>query len=230
MADGMRRMIGDALLMAAKDLRLEFKARVGLTQVLPFGVLVLVVMAFALDAESRLLVEVSPGLLWVTVTFAAVLMVTRSSGLETEAGVGDALRLSGMAPSAVFLGKAAAVAAQLLVLEVTLAATMAVLYRTPLSGPALGLATMVAATAGMAAVGTLLAALASSTGGRESLIPLLMLPVLAPVLIGATRATDVALGGSDGTGGWPWVALLGVFALSYVLLGALAYRSLMEES
>lgn len=167
---------------------------------------------------------------WVTVTFAAVLMVTRSSGLETEAGVGDALRLSGMAPSAVFLGKAAAVAAQLLVLEVTLAATMAVLYRTPLSGPALGLATMVAATAGMAAVGTLLAALASSTGGRESLIPLLMLPVLAPVLIGATRATDVALGGSDGTGGWPWVALLGVFALSYVLLGALAYRSLMEES
>ena len=230
MADGMRRMIGDALLMAAKDLRLEFKARVGLTQALPFGVLVLVVMAFALDAESRLLVEVSPGLFWVTVTFAAVLMVTRSSGLETEAGVGDALRLSGMAPSAVFLGKAAAVAAQLLVLEVTLAATMAVLYRTPLSGPALGLATMVAATAGMAAVGTLLAALASSTGGRESLIPLLMLPVLAPVLIGATRATDVALGGSDGTGGWPWVALLGVFALSYVLLGALAYRSLMEES
>mgnify|MGYP003439944379 FL=1 len=209
MADGMRRMIGDALLMAAKDLRLEFKARVGLTQVLPFGVLVLVVMAFALDAESRLLVEVSPGLFWVTVTFAAVLMVTRSSGLETEAGVGDALRLSGMAPSAVFLGKAAAVAAQLLVLEVTLAATMAVLYRTPLSGPALGLATMVAATAGMAAVGTLLAALASSTGGRESLIPLLMLPVLAPVLIGATRATDVALGGAD---------------------GALAYRSLMEES
>ena len=86
MADGMRRMIGDALLMAAKDLRLEFKARVGLTQVLPFGVLVLVVMAFALDAESRLLVEVSPGLFWVTVTFAAVLMVTRSSGLETEAG------------------------------------------------------------------------------------------------------------------------------------------------
>ena len=230
MADGMRRMIGDALLMAAKDLRLEFKARVGLTQVLPFGVLVLVVMAFALDAESRLLVEVSPGLFWVTVTFAAVLMVARPAGLETEAGVGDALRLSGMAPSAVFLGKAAAVAAQLLVLEVTLAATMAVLYRTPLSGPALGLATMVAATAGMAAVGTLLAALASSTGGRESLIPLLMLPVLAPVLIGATRATDVALGGSDGTGGWPWVALLGVFALSYVLLGALAYRSLMEES
>ncbi|MCB1029411.1 MAG: heme exporter protein CcmB [Microthrixaceae bacterium] len=230
MGDSLRRLLRDTAVIASKDLRLEVTTRVGLAQVLPFGVLVLVVMAFALDAESRLLVEVSPGLFWVTVTFAAVLSVTRSAALESEPGVNDALRLSGMAPAALFLGKALAVAAQLLALEVVLALTMAVLYRTPLSGPALGLATMVTATAGIAAVGTLLAALASSTRGRESLVPLLMLPVLAPVLIGATRATDVALGGSDGTGGWPWVALLGVFALSYLMLGALAYRPLMEDS
>ena len=230
MGDSLRRLLRDTAVIASKDLRLEVTTRVGLAQVLPFGVLVLVVMAFALDAESRLLVEVSPGLFWVTVTFAAVLSVTRSAALESEPGVNDALRLSGMAPAALFLGKALAVAAQLLALEVVLALSMAVLYRTPLSGPALGLATMVTATAGIAAVGTLLAALASSTRGRESLVPLLMLPVLAPVLIGATRATDVALGGSDGTGGWPWVALLGVFALSYLMLGALAYRPLMEDS
>lgn len=230
MGSSLRQVVRDAALIAGKDLRLEITTRVGLAQVLPFGVLVLVVMAFALDAESRLLVEVSPGLFWVTVTFAAVLSVTRSASLEAEPGVNDALRLSGMAPASLFLGKAVAVAAQLLVLEVVLTLTMAVIYRTPLSGPVLGLVTMVTATAGIAAVGTLLAALASTTRGRESLIPLLMLPVLSPVLIGATRATDVALGGSDGTGGWPWVALLGVFALSYLMLGALAYRPLMEDS
>lgn len=230
MADATRRVLRDVALLAGKDLRLEAKSRVGLAQVLPFGVLVLVVMAFALDAESRLLIEVSPGLFWVTVTFAAVLTVGRSAALRIEPGVDGALRLSGIAPMAMFLGKWIAVAVQLLVLEAVLVAAMAVLYRTPLSGPALGIATMVTATAGIAAVGTLLAALASTTRGRESLIPLLTLPVLAPVLIGATRATDVALGGSDGTGGWPWVALLGVFALSYVSLGVLAYRPLMEDS
>jgi len=75
MADATRRVFRDVALLAGKDLRLEAKSRVGLAQVLPFGVLVLVVMAFALDAESRLLIEVSPGLFWVTVTFAAVLTV-----------------------------------------------------------------------------------------------------------------------------------------------------------
>ncbi|MEZ5382995.1 MAG: heme exporter protein CcmB [Microthrixaceae bacterium] len=217
-------------LVAGKDLRLEARTRVGLAQVLPFAVLVLVVMAFALDAESELLVRVSPGLFWVTVTFAAILMVGRSAALEIEPGVGDALRLSGVSPSALYLGKTIAVALQLLVLEAVLVVAIAILYRTPLAGWILGAATLLTATAGIAALGTLLAALASSARGRESLIPLLMLPVLAPVLIGATRATDAALGTSDGRQGWPWVALLAVFALSYVTLGALAYRPLMEDS
>ena len=53
MADATRRVFRDATLLAGKDLRLEAKSRVGLAQVLPFGVLVLVVMAFALDAERR---------------------------------------------------------------------------------------------------------------------------------------------------------------------------------
>ena len=100
MADATRRVFRDATLLAGKDLRLEAKSRVGLAQVLPFGVLVLVVMAFALDAESRLLIEVSPGLFWVTVTFAAVLTVGRSAALEIEPGVDDALRLKAEAAGA----------------------------------------------------------------------------------------------------------------------------------
>ncbi|MEZ5373120.1 MAG: heme exporter protein CcmB [Microthrixaceae bacterium] len=171
----------------------------------------------------------SPGLFWVTVTFAAVLSVTRSAALESEPGVNDAPGCRAWRPAALFLGKALAVAAQLLALEVVLALTMAVLYRTPLSGLALGLATMVTATAGIAAVGTLLAALASSTRGRESLVPLLMLPVLAPVLIGATRHRRGARWLRRNRG-LALVALLGVFALSYLMLGALAYRPLMEDS
>ena len=48
MADATRRVFRDATLLAGKDLRLEAKSRVGLAQVLPFGVLVLVVMALSL--------------------------------------------------------------------------------------------------------------------------------------------------------------------------------------
>ena len=64
---------------------------------------------------------------------------------------------------------------------------------------------------------------------RETLLPLLFLPVVAPVLIGATRAFEAALDGvaSDG---WPWVELLSTFAVIYLVFGVLAFGALMEES
>ena len=64
---------------------------------------------------------------------------------------------------------------------------------------------------------------------RDTLLPLLLLPVLAPVLIASTRAFEAALGG-DLADGWPWVGLLGVFAAAYLVFGALAFGPLLEES
>jgi heme exporter protein B len=90
------------------------------------------------------------------------------------------------------------------------------------------LATAVAATVGLAACGTVYGALAAGVRVRETLLPLLLLPVVAPVLVGATRAWEVALGQSLDDG-WRWVTLLGVFAVVYVALGVLAFGTLLEE-
>ena len=89
--------------------------------------------------------------------------------------------------------------------------------------------TCLAATIGLAAAGSLYGVLAAGLRVRETLLPLLLLPVVAPVLIGATRAFEAALNGvaSDG---WSWVALLSVFAVIYLVFGLLAFGALMEES
>ena len=66
---------------------------------------------------------------------------------------------------------------------------------------------------------------------RETLLPLLLLPVAAPVLLSATRAWEVALGtggGADGAG--PWLRLLFIFAVVYVAFGVVAFGALLEES
>jgi ABC-type transport system involved in cytochrome c biogenesis permease component len=55
------------------------------------------------------------------------------------------------------------------------------------------------------------------------------LPVLAPVLIGSTRAFEAALAGTPSQG-WPWVGLMGVFAVLYVVAGVLGFGPLLEES
>jgi heme exporter protein B len=219
----------DALLVAGKDLRIEARSRVATNQIAPFAFLVLILFAFALDADRTVLAKTSAGLFWVAVLFSSLLAVQRSSSVESADGARDQLRLSGLDPAGIFLGKAAAVAAQLLVLEVLLGAGVVILYGTHLSGMLLIAATCLAATMGLAAAGTLYGSLAAGLKVRETLLPLLLLPVVAPVLLAATKASQAALDGTPAAG-TAWVRLLGAFAVIYLTFGVIAFGSLLEES
>jgi heme exporter protein B len=136
-------------------------------------------------------------------------------------------------PAALFWGKALALAVQLVALEVILLATAVVLYGAELrvEGAVLLVTTLITATGGLAVVGTLYGGLAAGFRGRETLLPLLVLPVVAPVLIGATRAVESALGtaGAVVSEGWPWVGLLAVFAVAFGVGGSLAFGPLIDE-
>jgi heme exporter protein B len=215
--------------MAGKDLRIEARSRVATNQVAPFALIVLVLFGFALEPDRSVLRTAAPGLFWVAVLFCSLLAVQRSFAVEASDAAGDGLRLSGLDPAGIFLGKAAAVALELVALEALLAVGIVVFYSTSLTGVTLLLATAAAATVGLAACGTVYGVLAAGLRVRETLLPLLILPVVAPVLIGATRAWEVALGQSLDDG-WKWVTLLAVFAVVYVTLGVLAFGTLLEEA
>lgn len=221
--------IRDAALVAGKDLRLELRSRVTTNQVAPFALLVLLLFGFALDADRPVLDRTTPGLFWLAVLFCTVLAVQRSFAVESSDGNRDALRLSGLQPSGILLGKGIAVAGQLLVLEAVLLLGVAILYGTDIETPLLLLATCLAATVGLAAAGTLFGALAAGLRVRDTLLPLLLLPMLAPVLIAATRAFEDALG-TVGVNGWAWVNLLLVFAVAYATLTLACASSLLEDT
>ena len=235
-----------ARLIAAKDLRVERRSRVVTNQIVPFAGATMLMFAFALDAKgisgvdadgrrftTDVLELVAPGLVWLATLFSLLILVGRAFALESEDGALDALRVAGVDPAAIFWGKSAALAVQLLVLEALLLVTATVLYgaAVPWAGVALLAVTLVAATCGLAFVGTLYGGLAAGLTGRESLLPLLVLPVVAPVLIGATRAVESALGtgGVALAEGWPWVGLLAVFAIAFGVGGALAFGPLIDE-
>ena len=224
-----RTLFHDAGLVLAKDLRLEWRSRVIVSQVVPFAVLVLVLFAFALDPDRRILTQATPGLFWLAVLFSTLLALQRAFGVEAADGVGDALRLSGLDPAGIFLGKAAGIAVHLLVLQVVLGVGVTVFYGSTPAGPVLLVATCLAATAGLAAVGTLYGVLSAGMRVRDTLLPLLMLPVVAPVLIAATEAFAAAYDRSSGEG-WRWFGLLAVFALLYLAIGIFAFEPLLEES
>lgn len=218
--------------VARKDLRIEWNSRILTNQVAPFAAIVMVLFAFALDNEG-ILQRVAPGLVWLATLFSMLVVIQRSFAVESADGALDALRVAGVDPVAIFIGKSIALAVQLLVLEVILVFTAVVLYAVDMSGPGFGLlvVTVPVATVGLACVGTLYGGLAAGVRGRETLLPLLLLPVVAPVLIGATRATESAFGSGGATvsEGWPWVGLLAVFAVLFVAVGSVAFGPLIDE-
>jgi len=218
--------------IARKDLRIEWNSRILVNQVAPFAAIVMVLFAFALDNDG-ILQRVAPGLVWLATLFSMLVVIQRSFAVESADGALDALRVAGVDPVAIFLGKSVALAVQLLVLEILLVFTAVVLYTVEISLAGLGLlvVTVIAATVGLATVGTLYGGLAAGVRGRETLLPLLLLPVVAPVLIGATRATEAAFGSGGATisEGWPWVGLLAVFAVLFVAVGSVAFGPLVDE-
>jgi len=219
----------DAVLMAGKDLRIEWRSRVTTQQIAPFALLVILLFGMALDPDRGILARASSGLFWVAVLFCSLLAIQRAFTIEAADGGRDALRLSGLDPAGVFLGKAAAIAVQLVALEVVLAIGVVIIYGAEVTGFPLLIATCLAATAGLAASGTLYGVLAAGLRVRETLLPILLLPVLAPVLISATRVFGDAFDRVD-VDGWAWLAMLTAFAAIQTAFGLIAYGVLMEES
>ena len=219
----------EALLVAGKDLRIERRSRVALQQILPFGGIVVVMFAFALDADRTSLPEAAPGLFWAAVLLAALLAIGRSFAVEESNGARDGLRLSGVDGGAIFVGKAAAIAVELFLLEVVLGAAVVVLYGVTVSGALVLVCASVAATIGLAATGTVYGVLATGLRARDTLVPLLVLPAVTPVMLGGSRAFAAALGGSS-SDAWPWVQLLAAFSILAVAAGTMAFGPLLEES
>jgi len=221
-------MLRDAVLVAGKDLRIELRSRIGLNQVGPFAIAVLLLFGLALGPDRAVLAPASAGLFWVAVLLSTLLAVQRSYAIESADAARDGLRLSGLDPAGIFLGKAGAVAAQLLVLEAGLTVGVALLYGAHLSGGLVLIAACAAGTLGLAAVGTLYGVVASGLRTRETLLPLLFLPVVAPVLLAATKAWNAALAGTPGRAGG-WLDVLVVFAVLYIAVGIVAFGPLLED-
>lgn len=217
----------DAVLVAGKDLRIEFRSRVLLWQVVPFGVLALVLFALALGPSEAVLRRGAPGLFWLALLLASVLASGRSAGIEAAPGTRSTVRLLGLDPSGVFLGKASALAVQLCALGAILELGLLLFFH--VDGARLGAATPLAvlAVAALAAVGTLYGALVAGTDVAGTLLPLLVLPALAPVLIAGERGTAAVLGGG---GPGRWAVVLAVMAVVYVAAGVLLYGPLEEAS
>jgi heme exporter protein B len=175
---------GDVVALARKDFLLELRSRDTLPAMLLFVVSTLVVFHFALPSDSSDLA--AGGLLWVAIVFTALLGLTRAFAAEREQRLLDGLVLAPCDRSAIWLAKGASVMAFLLLAEAVALPAFA-LFFAPVDATLV--AAVLLADVGIAAVGTLLAAMAATSRARELLLPLLFLPLAIPVIVGGVGAT-----------------------------------------
>lgn len=176
--------LADVVALARKDLLLELRARDTLPAMLLFVVSTLVVFHFVLPADSSDLAAI--GLLWVALLFTALLGLSRAFAAEREQGVIDGLVMAPSDRSAIWLGKALSILAFLALAEVIALPAYALFFQ-PVDASLIG--GIALADIGIAAVGTLLAAMATASRARELLLPLLFLPLAIPIVIGGVGAS-----------------------------------------
>jgi heme exporter protein B len=175
--------LADVAALTRKDLRVELRARDTLPAMLLFVVSTLVVFHFALPEGTG--DAAAYGLLWVAIVFTALLGLARAWVPEHEHGVLDGLVLAPSDRSAIWLGKTLATLAFLVATQ-AVALPIFVLFFAPLDATAI--AGVLLADIGICAVGSLMAAMAAAGRSRELLLPLLVLPLAIPLVIGGVGA------------------------------------------
>jgi heme exporter protein B len=216
--------------IARKDALAELRGRQATASVLFFAALVLLLFGFALGPDSQRLNEAAPGLLWLAIVFGSLLTVARLHQLEADDGALEELARYPVERHAIYLGKVLAGFAAILLLGGLLLPVVAILYGIDLATawPPL-LATLLLGAVGLSAVGTFYAGVTVRMRAREVMLPLLMLPVVAPLLLAAVKATAAALLGNPLGDLAAWLQLLAAFDLVMLAAGAVTYGYLLEE-
>jgi len=224
-------VIRTAAAVLRKDLRIEWRTKEAVPAMTLFSVTTFVLFHFGLDRDT-LDGPLASGVLWVTLLLAAVIGVTRLFAAEREQGGIDAFLLAPVDRTALFVAKAAALLVYLVLLELVAVPAFAILLLGPDLFDALPelLLVLLLADLGLAAVGALVAALAAETRARELIVPLLLLPLVVPLLIGAASATAplVSEGGAAEDLG-RYLALLGGYDLVFGLIAFGVFDFLLDD-
>ena len=214
----------------AKDLRVELRTLESVPAMLLFAATTFVLFRFGLDRES-LSGSLAAGVLLATVLFAAILSINRVFVAEREQGGFDLVRLAPVDGTSLYLAKATVLFVYLAAFELLAVPVFAILFLDSAAGllPLAGVLAL--ADVGLAGIGALVSSIAVNSRARDLIAPLLLLPLLVPVMIGAAGAASglLAAGGPSYDDFGKWMAVLALYDVVFCLVGYAVYDFVLED-
>lgn len=222
--------LAPAFTIAGKDLRLEMKTRDVVASVGLFVLLVVVTASFAFPTGGEGREGVAAGVLWMAFLFAALLGMGRSMAIEKEDSCLEGLLVSPAPRESVFLGKLFTNLGFTFLVELVILPLFIVLLQLrPAGGTALLILGALLGTLGIVTVGTLFAAMAVNTRGREAILPLLVMPVSVPVMVAAVKVSEAGFAGTWSSGTTSWLLLMAGYDALFLLVALATFQHVTEE-
>lgn len=217
------------LVALRKDLLLQWRGKAQIVAIFAFGATALLLFSFAIGPDSLALRQHAAGFLWLGLLLASTLSLAESFEREVEEQALEGLLLLPASARALYYGKALANWAQLALLGAALVPVMVVLYDAGTLRLLSLLGVILLGTAGLSAPGTLYAAMTAQARARQTLLPLLLFPLVVPVLLAAVKATSLLILGDPMGQLAPWATLLAAFDVIHWALGGLFFGRVVED-
>lgn len=227
-----------------KDLALQFRTKDTLVLIFVFSVLVVLIFSFAFGPifpqapEER--GKLAASVLWAAFAFAGIITLNRSFDIERVHGALHGIRLAGVDPSNFYLSKVISISVFLAMLEVIVTPialqflevfdTLPISVQEKLIQTLLKLIGVLAiGTLGFCAVGVTVSGISTSTHGKESLLSVILLPLISPVIMAGAKCTVSLLTTGGLEGNFHWFSILVVYSLMFLASSYLLFEFVIEE-
>ena len=217
------------LAIVNKDIATEIRTKEMSSAMFIFSLLIIFIFNFTFDLRAENLQTLAPGVLWVAITFASMLGLSRSFILERDKGVFEGLLMAPVDRSAIYFGKMLGNVLFISIVEIVVLPLFIILFNQTFTLLPILSGLVLLGTIGLASVGTLFSAMVVNTRAREVLLPIMLFPVVVPVILSAVRLTAATLDGTPFAEVNHWLALLGTFDIIFIAASFMLFEFVVEE-
>ena len=226
----MRTYIGLVWAIAHKDLLVEFRTLERLIAMGAFVVLIGILFNFSIDTTVVRPQDIAAGLIWMTIIFGGMLGMGRTFSLEEQDGALTGILQSPIPLDALYLGKVLGNFVLLSMMVALVFGVFGMFFGLTFAGSLVSLVGVVASgVLGFVALTTLFSAMTTRSSMGEGLLPVLIFPLLVPIIVNGTTATNRLFAGRpfaevDGN-----LRMLAAFAIGSTVVCAWLFRFVIEE-
>tara|TARA_Y100001970_G_scaffold121738_1_gene150961 strand:+ start:174 stop:851 length:678 start_codon:yes stop_codon:yes gene_type:complete len=214
--------------ISAKDIKVELQRKELLLLTIIFSFTCVVIFNISIDVTIDLYLRVLPGILWVTIFFTSVLGLNRFLSRERDSGNFEALLLLPISRDILFLGKVTTLFLFMIILEILIFPIFTILFNLNIIHiPIIFVAVL--ATLGISVLGTIIGSMTSNTGVKETLLPILLFPLIFPILLAAIEVTGSVLRGQTFAEYNKWIQLLAITDIIFIIICSFLFTKVMND-